>query len=203
MTKTKGMLALILAFCVMWTGCSTSWLTTLDSILAAAAPAIINILEIVAVAKNQAPNTQLENKIRTDAATIKSLATDFANAAADSAPGVCKQLDAAINVYQQDLVQVLQLAQVSDPNTQSKVTILTTLVATTIEGIIAVIPSCNAAQVKNVKAQPPFELKHFISNYNSALTAKTGNAPVDKLTPKLKLHQHNAFVRAITFGQLQ
>jgi hypothetical protein len=40
-----------------------------------------------------------------------------------SAPGVCQQLQAAIGAYQTDQQLVLQVAQVSDLNTQTKITL--------------------------------------------------------------------------------
>ena len=47
----KVSLAVAVVLGMLCTGCSTAWVSTLDSILAAAAPALINILQIVAVAE--------------------------------------------------------------------------------------------------------------------------------------------------------
>ena len=59
--KTALIFALSLAmFC---TACSTAWVSTLDSILAAAAPALINILQVVAVANGRPLNGTLAVKI--------------------------------------------------------------------------------------------------------------------------------------------
>jgi hypothetical protein len=184
------------------TACSTAWVSTLDSILAAAAPALINILQIVAVANGQPANSNLAAKISADATIIKTLAADFAKASSGSAPGVCQQLQAAVNAYQADQQLVLQVAQVSDSNTQTKITLLAGLVAGTVNAITAVIPSCQA-KAQGFKALPPYRLSTFTDHYNSILVAPTGNAAVDAATQKLKLHRHSKFVRAVTFGELQ
>jgi len=185
------------------TACSTTWVSTLDSILVAAAPALIDILQIAAVANGQPMNTNLEAKINADATVIKTLAADFAKASS-LAPGVCSQLQAAVSAYQSDQQAVLQAAQVSDPNTQTKITLLANLVAGTVNAITAVIPSCNdAASTRNLRAQPPYSISTFAAQFNSILVAPTGNPAVDAATQKLKLHQHSKLVRAVTLGRLQ
>src|SRR5271170_4138361 len=104
-------LVLLLSVAMFSTACSTAWISTLDSILAAAAPALINILQIVAVANGQPVNAALAAKINADAAAIKTLAGDFAKDTA-SGPGVCQQLQGAVSAYQGDQQLVLQVAQV-------------------------------------------------------------------------------------------
>ncbi len=200
----KNALVVVLSLAIFCTACSTAWVTTLDSILAAAAPALVNILQIVAVANNQPVNSTLAAKINADATVIKTLAADFASASSGSAPGVCQELQAAISAYQTDQQLVLQVAQVSDPNTQTKITLLADLVAGTVNAVTAVIPSCqNASVTRNTRIAPPYSVSTFADRYNRILVAKTGNAAVDAATPSLKLHHRSKLVRIITFGRLQ
>lgn len=199
---TKVALVSLLTVSVFLTGCSAAWVSTMDAILAAAAPALINILEIVAVAEGKPMNSGLQAKINTDAASIKSLAADFAKASSAAAPSVCSQLDAAIQAYSADQSQVLQLAQVSDPATQTKITLLLNLVTGTVAAITAVIPSCqNAAVVKSFRAsKPPLSVANFVSEYNAILVVPVPNQNVNARTKQLKLHQHSKLVRYATFG---
>lgn len=200
----KKSLVLILLLALFCSGCSTAWVSTLDSILAAAAPALINILQIVAVANGQPVNSNLTAKINADAAAIKTLAADFAKASSGSASGVCQELQAAVSTYQADQQLVLQVAQVSDSNTQTKIALLTDLVAGTVDAITAVIPSCqNGASSQGFKATPPYSVSTFADQYNRILAIPTGNAAVDMVTPRLKLHRHSRLVRIVTFGRLQ
>jgi len=200
----RKVLVVALSLAMFCTACSTAWVATLDSILAAAAPALINILQIVSVANGQPVNGDLAAKINADATLIKALAADFAKASSGSAPGVCQQLQAAVSAYQADQELVLSVAQVSDPNTQTKITLLADLVAGTVNAITAVIPSCqNAAAIRSTKITPLYSVSTFADHYNSILVAKTGNAAVDAVTPKLKIHHHSKLVRSVTFGRLQ
>jgi hypothetical protein len=200
----QGTLAVILISAMLCTGCSAAWVTTLDTILAAAAPALVNILQIVALAQGHPLNTNLQAKINTDAGLIKTLALDFSNASSGAAPGVCKQLQAAVNTYSGDQQMVLQLAQVSDAKTQTKITMLVDLVAGTVSAITAAIPSCQQTTAfRSLKATPPYNVSNFVADYNRVLVAPTGNADVDAATPKLMLHRHSRVVRVVTFGQLQ
>lgn len=200
----KKILVFALSLAMFCTACSTAWVSTLDSILAAAAPALINILQIVAVANGKPMDSNLASKINADATILKTLAGDFAKASSASSPGVCQQLQAAVGAYQADQQLVLQVAQVSDPNTQTKITLLSNLVAGTVQAITAVIPSCqNADSRQAFKAAPPYSVSTFTTHYNSVLIAPTGNAAVDAATPKLKLYRHSKLARSMTLGMLQ
>jgi len=200
----KKTLVCALSLALFSTACSTAWVSTLDSILSAAAPALINILQIAAIANGRPMNSNLSTKINADSTLIKTLAGDFAKASSESAPGACQQLQAAVSAYQADQQLVLQVAQVSDPNTQMKITLLSNLVAGTVQAITTVIPACkNAAAREDFRAAPPYRVSSFTAHYNDILVARTGNAAVDAATAKLKLHQHSKLVRAATLGLLQ
>ena len=200
----KTTLAVALALATLSIGCSTAWVATLDSILAAAAPALINILQIVALAQGQPINRNLEAKINADATAIKTLAVDFAKASSGSAPGICQELQAGVNAYEADQQLVLQVAQVSDPVTQTKIAMLADLVAGTVSAITAAIPSCQSvAASRHLNAALPYNVSTFVADYNRILVTATGDPAVDAATPELKLHRHSRFVRLATFGRLR
>ena len=199
----KVTLAVTLVCAMLCTACSTAWVASLDAILAAAAPALINILQIVAVAQGQPVNSTLAAKINVDATAIETLAADYAKVSSGSAQGVCHQLQAAISVYQSDQELVLQAAQVSDVNTQTKIALLTDLVASTLNAITAVIPACQNAALAQRRAETTFGISGFATRYNSILLDKTGNAGVDALTPQLKLRQHSKVLQIVTFGRFR
>lgn len=198
----KASLAIVLCLSITMAACSTSWVSTLDTIVSVAAPALVNILEIVAAVKGVPVNATLAAKVTADAASIKALATSFASASTSAAPGICAQLQAAIATYQADQNQILQLAQVSDPATQTKINLLSGLVATTVTAILAVIPSCQSSNVSAKLKESPVNVKSFVKTYNAILVTKTGNAAVDSKTASLKLHEHSKFTRVITAGLL-
>src|SRR6202171_5349465 len=96
---TSKTLVVVLSLAMFCTACSTAWVSTLDSILAAAAPALINIVQIAAMANGQPVNANLAAKINADATIVKTLAGDFGKASSGSSAGVCQQLQAAVGVY--------------------------------------------------------------------------------------------------------
>jgi hypothetical protein len=116
---------------------------------------------------------------------------------------VCSQLQAAVSAYQADQTLVLQVAQVSNQNTQTKIALLGDLAGGTVLAIESVIPSCqNAPASKAFRKAPPYSLTAFISRYNDVLVMPTGNPAVDAVTQKLKLHRQSVFARAITLVKL-
>jgi hypothetical protein len=199
----KLSLAIALVCAMSCTACSTAWVGSLDAILAAAAPALINILQIVAVANGQPVNSTLAAKINGDATAIETLAADFAKVSSASSQGVCQELQAAVSVYQTDQELVLQAAQVSDVNTQTKIALLTDLVASTLRAITSVIPSCQRAALVQSRTETAYSISGFASRYNSILLDKTGNAAVDALTSQLKLRQHSKVLEIVTFGRIR
>src|SRR5580700_4465280 len=60
----RKVLVAVLSLALLCTACSTAWVSTLDAILAAAAPALIDILEIVAAANGQRVSAAEVTKIR-------------------------------------------------------------------------------------------------------------------------------------------
>lgn len=198
----KNILIVVLSIAMLSTACSTAWVSTLDSILVAASPALINILQIVSVANGQPMNSNLEAKISGDAAAIKMLAADFAR---DGGSNACTTLQNAVATYQVDQALVLQLAQVKDSNTQAKISLLADLVSGTVQAITAVIPACQEPTplAKSINAEPPLKLRNFVASYNVILTARTGNAAVDAATPKLVIHQHSKMARYASLGYLK
>jgi|SRR5579871_3320979 len=202
----KPLLACVLCVSLVTAGCSTAWVSTLDNILVAAAPALINILNIIAIAKGIPPNLALEGKINADAATIKTLAADFAAASSSAAPNACSQLQAAISTYASDQAQVMSLAQVSDPATQTKIETLSALVGGTVTAVLAVIPACQQAATMKASLEAkavPLPLKTFVKSYNETLAVKTGNPAVDSYTKNHAIHVHGKVLRTLTFGFAQ
>jgi len=201
----KVLLPVILLALIVTFGCSVAWVSTLDSILAAAAPALIDILQISALSQGKPFNSQIAAKVNADAAALKSTAADFASASNAAQPGACSQLQAALTTYEQDLPLVLSVAKVSNPNTQGKIETLSALIVGVFGSIEPLIPGCNPPAISAMRAQvkvstPPMNVKDFVTTYNAVLVSQTGETKVDEATPKMKLHYHSGFVRFITLG---
>lgn len=198
-------LVVLLGTTLTVSGCSTAWISTLDNILAAAAPALINILNIISIAKGQPLNAALAAKINVDAANVKTLAADFSAASASAAPTACAQLQAAVGIYSADETTVLSLANVSDPATQQKIEILSALVAGTVTEVLAVIPNCQQAATMRAsleKKSVPLPLSSFVQSYNDNLVVPVGSPAVDSFTRSHKIHAHSKLIRVLSLGHV-
>jgi hypothetical protein len=88
-------------------------------------------------------------------------------------------------------------------NTQTKIVLLTDLVASTLNAIAAVIPACQNTALARRESAKAYSVSSFTAHYNGILLDKTGNAAVDALTPQLKLRQQSKILQIVTFGRIR
>jgi hypothetical protein len=198
----KAIVALMLCGVMTFVGCTASWVSTFDTVISVAAPALTGILDVAALADGKPVDAALVTKINADAAAVETLAKDFANASSSAGPGLCSQLQVDITTYESDLPLVLQVAQVSDPNTEAKIEALSALIVSTFNSIEPLIPNCAAPAKTSLAVAVPLSVKNFVNAYNAEMVKPTGNPQVDAGTAKLKLHTKSTFMRVVTFSWL-
>lgn len=195
--KTK-FLSLMLCFLMVFitvpmSGCSsTTFLTDLNLIT----PAVLNVLQIVALFEGVAVNSSLEAKVTGDVAAISKLYTDYQAAVGSDKQTIAADITAAFSVLNTDLATVYTVAQVKDPVTQAKIAALIGLIETAVQIAEAFItpPTATRSSAASLTAS------QLVDSYNKILTAKTGNSKVDAYTSKHELHIHGTVVRHLTFG---
>jgi hypothetical protein len=196
----KALLVLLLAPLLALQGCSTAWISKLDTILAAAAPALINVLNIVSIAEGKPVNTGLEAKITADAASLKVIAAQLAAATANTTT-VCQQTQAAVAVFGDDFNAVLQIVQVSNAATQTNAILVFQAADAIFLTISALIPSCAPPVVASIVFRiNTLDANTLISNYNAALDKPTGKPLVDAYNKKHHVHGHSWLARTASFG---
>jgi hypothetical protein len=178
-------------------GCTSAQFTT---VLNEVGPAVGVILQIVSLAKGVPVNGSLSAKVTADTAALNTLYTGLTTAVAADKGNVEKQINDAFVVLQADLNSIFTLAQVSNPNTQTKLTSLIGLVAGLVQIAEAAIPT--TAPLAAAKA-PAVSEADFVSTWNKTLTAKTGDARVDAYTAAHQYHRHGKLVRVLSFGAAQ
>jgi hypothetical protein len=198
----KGILAIVVCYTMILHGCTVAWVGTLDKILAAAAPALNNVITIVALTQNKPVNQALEDKITADAANLKKLATDFANSTGPT-PTTCQEVQAAAQVINDDAATVLTLVQSIGPNVGGNLPAIFAAADAFVIVIVGLIPSC--ANPVALKASVPKKVSNIdvgalITNYNQALTKHTGNVAVDAYDKANQLPQSSKMVRIFTLG---
>lgn len=187
------------------TGCSSAqFVSEFNQYSSQIVPAVNSILAILqlfgVVGSAAAPSL-----ISADVVAAQKLVSDLASAPAAAQPGIRNQITAEEGVLTNDLQSIFQLARVSDDATQKKVALLISLIQAAVAEGFALIPqstSPTAMAVASSRAQH-FQSRDFEGSFNSILKAKTGNAAVDKLSPKLQLHHHSRVLRIASLGLLK
>jgi putative salt-induced outer membrane protein YdiY len=85
------------------------------------------------------------------------------------------------------------------------------IVLSEVESLAAIVPlvsadastAAMARAAAQTKKQPPLTASEFVKSYNATLTAKTGNANLDRVTAGLKIHLHGKAARWATAGVLE
>ena len=190
----SAFLALMLAFTTVFTGGCTQ--AEFQAVLNEVGPAVSTILQIVALIKGTPANTSIVTKVDADVAALNKLYTDFQAAEVANQGNIRNEINAGFATLQSDLSSVFAIAQVSDVNTQAKITALVGLILSAVEIAEAAIPGSAVAASKPVG----LDANSLVDSYNKVLVAKTGNAAVDAFTAKHKIHNHSKFVRVVTLG---
>jgi hypothetical protein len=190
-------LAVTLCLALGLSACSTAWLSTFDGYLKIAGPILIQILEIVSVAKGVQASPALVAKINADQKAVNTLADSVSKAAAADLPNTCAAFNQAVQTFAGDLTQIEQLANVG-PSTAGEIGAAVGIAQAAIQEIEAPIAAC-------ATAPSPAAARQILKA--AALTVKSPNDTVRRFNSvvdaKHHVHLHSLPVRAVTFGYLQ
>jgi len=219
MKRTFGLgraaLAVVLCVTVMLTGCSTNWMEQAEQIVAVLIPAAANLVTLVAALQGKgvsAADMQLIQSAGAQASAdlqlIQSLVAAYEKADATAQPGILNQIQAAINGVQANLQGLMPALHIKDAATQAKVTAVIGIVLSEVQSLAALVPivkgkASEAAAVEAVRKAAPLSAQQFVASYNATLTAKTGNADLDRTTAGLKIHAHGVVARVASAGVLK
>ena len=195
----KKLLAVVLAATMLTVGCN--W-AAFDNYVMLGAQALVDILNIVAVAQHQSPNQSLIEKVNADAALVKKLGDDFYNASAANKADVEDQLNAALSTLAQDEQDVFAVAHVVNPQSQAYISSLVSLATSFIMTAEAMLPPQQQAKmrVQFQKSSSPLSVSDFVSSWNKAVTVKSGDPAIDSVSRRFKLHNHGTFTKIVSFG---
>src|SRR5208282_1406795 len=127
----SAFLALMLAFTTVFTGGCTQ--AEFQAVLNEIGPAVSTILQIVALVGGKPANATIVPKVDADVAALNQLYTDFQAAEVANQGNIRNEITAAFTTLNADLSDVYTLAQVSDKNTQAKITALVGLCESAVE----------------------------------------------------------------------
>jgi hypothetical protein len=220
MTKARigKALAVVLCGTLLWTACSTAWIAEAEQIVAALIPAVSNILALVTALQGSGVPTQDVQMVQSagtqaaaDLQLIQSLIQQYRKATdTQTQAGVLAQIQTAVNAVQTSLSGLLPALHVQDAATQAKITAVVAIVLSEVQSLAAIVPLASGsaslrmkAALKQVKGRPPLAAGEFLTSYNATMTAKTGNAELDRATSRLEIHVHKKIVRWATAGWLK
>ena len=212
--------ALVLSMTMVMVGCSTSWIEEAEEIVAALIPAAANLVTLVAALQGKTVSTSDLQTIQSagtqagaDLQLIQSLVAAYEKADATAKPGILNQIESAINATQASLQGLLPALHIKDAATQAKITAVVGVVLSEVQSLAAIVPLVKADAELSVPAatsaakmrqrQTLLSASEFVASYNATLSAKTGNADVDKMTAGLKIHAHGKAARWVTAGVLK
>jgi hypothetical protein len=210
----RGIVTVGLCFVVVLTACSTAWIGEAEEIVGALLPAAGNVMALVAALEGKTVSASdlqaIQNagtQAEADLQLIQALITAYQKADAAAQPGILNQIQSAIAAAQGNLEGLLAALHIKDAATQAKITAVVGLVLSEIESLAAVVPlvtrSAQAPAIRVHRVKAPLSAREFVASYNATMTAKTGNAEVDRATKGLKIHLHGKVERVLSFGILR
>jgi hypothetical protein len=211
-------LAMVLCMTIAMAGCSTAWIGEAEAVVEVLIPAATNIVALVAALQGKSVSAADLQTIQSagtqagaDLQLIQALITAYQAADATAKPGILNQIQTAIGAVQANLQGLLPALHIQDTATQTKVAAVVGLVLSEVQSLAAILPlvSSNASPAAMAKAavvakkKPPLTANEFVASYNATLTAKTGNAALDRATAGLQIHAHGKLARWATAGLLK
>jgi hypothetical protein len=210
-------MVLVLCMTITLSGCSTDWIGQAEQIVAVLIPAATNIVALVAALQGKSVSAGDLKTIQSagaqagaDLQLIQALVAAYQKADAATKPGILNQIQMAIGTVQGNLQGLLPALHIQDTATQAKITAVVGIVLSEVQSLAAIVPLVSAnASAKMMAAaavqskKVPLTASEFVASYNATLTAKTGNAELDRATAGLEIHVHSKAARWGTGGFLK
>ncbi|HTS37813.1 MAG TPA: hypothetical protein VMH04_19215 [Candidatus Solibacter sp.] len=215
----KAGLAVVLCLTIVLAGCSTDWVSQGEEIVAALIPAAGNIVALVAVLEGKTVSGSDMQAIQSagaqaeaDLQIIQSLIAAYQQAEASAKPGILNQIQSAVNSVQANLQGLLNGLHIKDAATQAKIAAVVGLVLSEVQSLAAIVPLVKnqGLEVRGsglgtsaTVTKAPLSGNAFVASFNSTLTAKTGNAELDRATAGFRIHLHGKGERWGSAGLLK
>lgn len=214
----KGAVAVVVCATMLWTACSTAWISEAEQIVGALIPATANLVTLVATLQGKNVTASDLQTIQSagaqagaDLQLMQSLIAQYQKADASEQPGLLSQIQAATSAVQLTLNGLLPALHIKDGATQAKITAVVGLLLSEVESMEAIVPlvkpgaspAMMTMAARQVKKQPPLTANEFVSSYNATLAAKTGNPNLDQAASGLRIHIHQKLARWASAGVLK
>ncbi len=219
-TMTLVMCSMLMCAMLIWTACSTAWIGEAERIVGTLIPATANLVALAAALDGSnvsaADLQAIQNagaQAGADLQLMQSLIAEYQKADAATQPGLLNQIQAALSAVESTLSGLLPALHIKDPATQAKITAVVGILLSEAESMAAIVPlleveagaspQMTAKAARQARKRPPLTASEFVSSYNATMTARTGNAELDRAAAGMSIHLHGKFTRWASAGILK
>ena len=188
-SKSKPILALVLAITIAATGCSAQWISIALQDLPVLTQMALNIATIVStLASGQQASTAdvavIENISAQASRDLNLLQTLYNEYKASPSATTLQKIQNAIADLNQNLPTLLQSAHISNATLSARITAAVNLILTTVNSFAALMPQSSAPQsssrtLRKATSAPLLRAKDLKKQWNHQVCAPTGNAMLD------------------------
>jgi hypothetical protein len=208
---------LLLSGTMMLMACSTAWIGQAEEIVAALIPATANIVILVATLQGNVSAADLQSvrsagaEAGADLQSMQSLIAQYQKADAAAQPGLLNQIQSTLTAVQATLNGLLPALHIKDAATEAKITAVVGILLAEVQSVAEIVPlatggtppAIKIAVARAARVRPPLNANEFAESYNATMSAKTGNAELDRATAGLRIHVHGKIERWASLGLLK
>jgi len=183
-SKSKTLLALVLAITLAATGCSAQWINTALQDLPVLTQMALNIATLVttlaAGQQASAADTAVIQNISAQASRdLNLLQTLYNEYKASPSPTTLQKIQSAIADLNQNLPTMLQSAHISNATVSARITAAVNLILTTVNSFAALMPQATLVTSRKASPTPLLHPKDLRKQWNQQVCAATGNPALD------------------------
>ena len=183
-SKSKPILALVLAIAIAATGCSAQWINIALQDLPVLTQMALNIATLVTtLASGQQASAGdvavIQNISAQASRDLNLLQTLYSEYKASPNATTLQKIQGAISDLNQNLPAVLQSAHISNPTLSARITAAANLILTTVNSFAALMPQTSMPTSRKAQTGTPLHANDLKKQWNQQVCAPTGNPALD------------------------
>ena len=183
-SKSKPILALVMAIAIAATGCSAQWINVALQDLPVLTQMALNIATLVSVlASGQQASTAdvaiIQNISAQASRDLNLLETLYNDYKASPSTTTIQKIQTTIADLNQNLPSLLQSAHISNPTLSARITAAVNLILTTVNSFAAMMPQKLPLTARKGPAAPLLRAGDLRKQWNQQVCAPTGDAALD------------------------
>ncbi len=183
-SRSKTILALVLAITIATTGCSAQWINLALQDLPVLTQMALNIATLVSTlasgSQASAADTAIIQNISSQASRdLNLLQSLYGEYKANPSATTLQKIQNVISDLNQNLPALLQVAHIGNPLLSARITAAVNLILTTVNSFAALMPQTAPSTSQKITTTPPPNAKDLKKQWNQQVCAPTGNSAMD------------------------